>query len=245
MKWFKFYGQDWMTDMRVIKMTPEDRLCYITLMSLASNEDDDGRIKNCSEEAVIRMTHLPDNPYDTDNPHNNAKGCLERYAALRCVTIDDNGDVTILSFKRRQDSNLDGAERQKNYRERLKIKTKSHNNSDRPLRNDSDARIDKNRIEKKRETESIPTSFPTEAGKPDKESFGEMKGVKLTAEEHAKIVALIGEEATASLIFELDTYMASRGKRYKSHYATLLNWAKRKHDDNARKSISRGRGLAQ
>ena len=32
----------------------------------------------------------------------------------------------------------------------------------------------------------------------------------------------------AELIEELSSYLASSGKRYKSHYATLINWRKRK-----------------
>ena len=75
----------------------------------------------------------------------------------------------------------------------------------------------------------------------DKKSYGELNSVKLTDVEYKKLVDLIGENNTKSLIFELDTYMASKGKRYKSHYATLLNWAKRKAD----KQITKGRGLAQ
>lgn len=51
----------------------------------------------------------------------------------------------------------------------------------------------------------------------------------------------MGDKNVSMLIFELDTYMASKGKRYKSHYATILNWAKRKAD----KQITKGRGLAQ
>jgi len=58
--------------------------------------------------------------------------------------------------------------------------------------------------------------------------FGEMKNVKLTAEEYEKLATRYGRSATNQLIEELSTYMAAQNKRYSSHYATLLNWAKRK-----------------
>lgn len=65
--------------------------------------------------------------------------------------------------------------------------------------------------------------------KPDSRSaFGEMKNVRLTAEEYEKLSARYGRSATNHLIEELSTYMAAQNKRYASHYATLLNWAKRK-----------------
>lgn len=62
----------------------------------------------------------------------------------------------------------------------------------------------------------------------EKESYGELGNVKLTIEEYQKIVGLFGEKNANILIFELDTYVGSKGTRYKSHYATLLNWARRK-----------------
>lgn len=62
-------------------------------------------------------------------------------------------------------------------------------------------------------------------------SFGEAGKVKLTAEEHAKLVARLGEGATAEYIERLDSYIASKGKRYKSHYHTILSWQRRDEKD--------------
>jgi len=58
--------------------------------------------------------------------------------------------------------------------------------------------------------------------------YGELENVKLKPEEHQKLINLMGEKNTNILIFELDTYIGSKGKRYSSHYATILNWARRK-----------------
>jgi len=38
----------------------------------------------------------------------------------------------------------------------------------------------------------------------------------------------LGEVRTNELIEELGGYIASKGDKYKSHYATIKNWAKRK-----------------
>ena len=154
MKWFKFYGQDWLTDLKVMRMSPEDRLCFLTLLCLASSADEEGIVRDCPEEALIEMTHLPYDPYNDDNPFNRAKGCLQRYVALHCVTMSDNGDVTVVNFDRRQGENLSNAERQKRYRERLKTKPEARNERNAERYNDSNARIDKNRIDKSIHTES-------------------------------------------------------------------------------------------
>lgn len=61
-----------------------------------------------------------------------------------------------------------------------------------------------------------------------KSIYGELQKVKLTDEEYSKLVERIGERNTQILIAELDNYIASKGKKYASHYATILNWARRK-----------------
>ena len=49
-------------------------------------------------------------------------------------------------------------------------------------------------------------------------------GIVAYSEEVKKSLLNVPEE----LIEELSSYLASSGKRYKSHYATLINWRKRK-----------------
>lgn len=61
-----------------------------------------------------------------------------------------------------------------------------------------------------------------------KDSYGEFNKVLLTKDESAKLVDKLGKKNTDDLITELDAYIASKGKRYSSHYATLLTWARRK-----------------
>lgn len=69
-----------------------------------------------------------------------------------------------------------------------------------------------------------------------KVSFGEFGKVKLTTEEHKKLIERMGEKNVSYIIAELDTYIASKGARYKSHYATLLNWARRKYQESHKKN---------
>lgn len=56
-----------------------------------------------------------------------------------------------------------------------------------------------------------------------KREYGEFKNVLLTDDEYKKL-----EKINAlSQIENLSRYIASTGKRYKSHYATILNWDRR------------------
>lgn len=76
-----------------------------------------------------------------------------------------------------------------------------------------------------RTSESLPAPTPS---KSEKESFGEFGNVKLTQIEYANLCQRVDNADT--LIDELDQYIESQGKtkKYKSHYATLLNWSRRK-----------------
>src|SRR5260221_6639676 len=111
MKWFKFYGQDWLTDLKIMSMSMEDRLCFITLLCLASSADEGGLIRGCTEEAIIRLSNIPDDSTSDDSPKDRAVGFLERCNALQTVTLACNGDVTLNHFQHRQEENLSNAER--------------------------------------------------------------------------------------------------------------------------------------
>ena len=59
--------------------------------------------------------------------------------------------------------------------------------------------------------------------KPCKREYGEFKNVLLTDDEYKKL-----ENANLILYIErLSSYIASTGKKYKSHYATILNWSRK------------------
>lgn len=70
-----------------------------------------------------------------------------------------------------------------------------------------------------------------------KREYGEFKNVLLTDDDYKKL-----EEINAlSQIENLSRYMASTGKRYKSHYATILNWDRRdkqKQEEDKYKGMS-------
>ena len=56
-----------------------------------------------------------------------------------------------------------------------------------------------------------------------KKSYGEFNNVLLTDEEYAKLE----KSNLLSYIETLSSYIASKGKKYKSHYATILSWSRR------------------
>ena len=59
-----------------------------------------------------------------------------------------------------------------------------------------------------------------------KKKFGEFENVLLSEQELNKLKTRLGEESSR-YIERLSNYIASSGKRYKSHYATILTWAEK------------------
>ena len=87
-------------------------------------------------------------------------------------------------------------------------------------------RLDKTRLDKSKkeiDKEKEPHTL--------KNSFGEFKNVKLTEQEYKNLIIDYGELKANEFITRLDNYIESTGKRYKSHYATILNWIRKEQAD--------------
>ena len=65
---------------------------------------------------------------------------------------------------------------------------------------------------------------PLEGERPRKHKYGEYKNVLLTDDEFEKLKAEYADYLDR--IERLSSYIASTGKAYKSHYATIRNWAR-------------------
>lgn len=63
--------------------------------------------------------------------------------------------------------------------------------------------------------------------KDNKRSFGEFSNVKLSEIEHTKLINQYGDKVTKDFIEKVDAYVESTGKKYKSHYATILSWIRK------------------
>ena len=75
----------------------------------------------------------------------------------------------------------------------------------------------------------------------DKKTYGECANVYLTDEEHSKIV----NDGLTGLIDELSFYIASKGDKYKSHYAVIKQWAMRRKREQAEKEKPKSNQFTQ
>jgi predicted phage replisome organizer len=154
---------------------------------------------------------------------------LQTFEQFGMIELID-GVITIPNWEKHQ--NIDKMEQIKEqtrirvakHREKQKIlscnvtcnATVTHGNATDKIRED------KNRLE---EDKSIILSDSSESKKPTKHKYGEYNNVLLTDEELDKLKAEYSD--FEERIERLSSYVASTGKKYKSHYATIRNWARK------------------
>ena len=81
--------------------------------------------------------------------------------------------------------------------------------------------------DKYKKRESAAPAKPEPQPAPKKGVFGQFVNVKLSPVEMDALIERFGPEGTCQRIDNLSGYIASKGDKYKSHYATLLQWEAR------------------
>ena len=73
------------------------------------------------------------------------------------------------------------------------------------------------------------TQSKVKKSKVDKSIYvlSEFPNIKISKEEHQKLIDKFGVTGTVDKIENLSLYIASKGDKYKSHYATILSWDKK------------------
>lgn len=84
--------------------------------------------------------------------------------------------------------------------------------------------------------EEIPKEKSTPSG--DKNKYGSDGLVEMTKDQHDKLTEKLKPDKMNELIEQLNLYIASSGKKYRSHYHTILSWDNRSSSTASQKSNS-------
>lgn len=93
------------------------------------------------------------------------------------------------------------------------------------------------------ETPPTPSKGESETRKNSKLKFGEDKIVLLFQDEYDKLAAKMGKTRLDALIEELNDWMASNGRKYKSHFHVIKQWFTRKEKEKKTGSHREGSKL--
>lgn len=213
-------------------------LIWVMLLTMA------GR---CNAGGMIFLTeNIPYTPKmladELDFEENTVRLALEALERFDMI-VTKNGCFTVAGWGEHQ--NLEGMER---IREQTRKRVAMHRENQKLLNgnvtcnvtvtqgNATDIDIDK---DKELDIDNISDSIESEPPKPKKSvrhKYGEYKNVLLTDEELDKLKTEFSDYEQR--IERLSSYMASTGKSYKNHLATIRNWAKK--DAEKQPQITKG-----
>lgn len=153
MKWFKFYGQDYLTDPKMNALDATSKVMWITLLCLYSGNEGNP-LTNVDDWFLARMSGYSET---ADEWYEKVDGTLEQFKKLGLIE-NDNGMITLNNFEKRQNMALSGYERVKKFRESKKNKPEktkftvgemiTNDNVDDNANDNVEKRVDKKRIDK-------------------------------------------------------------------------------------------------
>lgn len=145
---------------------------------------------------------------------------LELYKKLGLIYENGDGILSISKFAEMIGSESSSAQRVRKYRERKALQC-NENVTDSNVTKAEDKPLHCN-IDIRDKSIDIRDKIIDKDNK-EKNIYGEFNNVLLTDEEYEKLK----DRNLLYLIENLSSYMASKNKKYKSHYATILTWARK------------------
>lgn len=219
---------------RLIQAVPESDailVIWIRLLVLAGKTNDDGLIyiqRNMPYTEEMLSTLFGKNV-------NTVRLALNTLASFNMIDLNTDGLIAITNWEKHQ--NIEGMER---IREQNRLRAKKHydkkknsnvsltlpNATDIDIDKELDIDIDKDKEINKEINKENPPENKKANKKPVKNSFGEFENVLLTQEEYDKLQERFSYDLK-DRIERLSSYVASSGKKYKSHYATIIAWSRK------------------
>jgi hypothetical protein len=147
-----------------------------------------------------------------------------RQASL--IDVLQDGRLEMHNWNTRQFNSDGSAERMRRHRDSIKRRNSDGDVTSHVTDSDSDdVTVPPLRYTEQNRTEQIQTPSPNVT----KLSFGKFGNVLLKQSEHESLFLKFGGVKAEEHIESLSEYIASKGKKYKSHYATILTWDRMKN----------------
>ena len=229
-QWIKFYTEA-LHDRKMRKLNRYDKSVFYDLLLLAGQEDQDGLLPDIGDIAL-----------ELDLKASEAQKTVSNLITAGLLSKDENDNLMITNFHKRQEANSTGYERVKRYRDNHKnvindnamitddnvINDNGHDNANdtQMITVEKELRIKNKEIDINTLSNDSVYAPAKKSAKPksEKQKFGSMQNVLLTPEEYAKLCERFPN--ADSKIESLSLAIASKGYKYKDHYATILNWAR-------------------
>lgn len=191
---FQFYTKDWLGDPQLRAASGLTRGFWMDFICYMWDEPERGKLTRTPQE-LARMVGAENGQIDEFLEEAKRLGFCD-------ISVTDNGNVTLCN--RRMFRNDKEKEYNRLRQQRYRESQACHEEITPPSSSSSSSSNKKKEIKK--------------------EKFGEFGNVFLTVAEVDKLLDRFGRQGTGERIENLSVYLESKGKRYKSHYATILSW---------------------
>lgn len=211
MKWIKWYGQQWLNSTARYELNEAERGLFVDFCSLASCETiglQEGQFKIASWEALAHKLNA-----SLENVLTARDKCLQSRIGTEEVT-GEGIIITILNWHKYQPP----------FR-----KEKEQTPPTTPVieRDKDNTILEEIRVPRKSSSNKHNSVIKTASSRAkitqNKEKYGEFLNVFLTTEEYKKLQEKFGVNLQEK-IETLSSGIASKGYKYKNHYATILSW---------------------
>ena len=176
---------------------------------------------------IKKLAELTRTDFDT------AAVAMNLFQKIGLVQVLENGEIYLAQLSQMVGSETDKAEMMRRARAAKNI---AGNNVTKALPErytEKEKELEKENRDKEIEKEQEET--PRKAAKPARHKYGEYSNVLLSDEELQKLQAEFPADWQAR-IERLSGYIASTGKKYKNHLATIRNWARSDKEKGQRKT---------
>ena len=219
---------------------------YIKLYTKILDNPKTGRLKDKSWRIMIEIFLVAGETFDNGRlpdvsmlawrlrrSEKEVRDALNDLVKIGTVTLE-NDNPTVTNFEEYQNTNQTAYERVKNYRKRQR--DNANDNADDNVVDNANDNVDDMQMitvdrdkdkDKDKDINSLTnvSEYTRAKNSASKRKFGSAKNVFLTDDEYNKLKARFID--ADERIENLSLGIASKGYKYKDHYATILNWARR------------------
>ena len=205
-------------DVRIVEGMPDGKemiLFYLKLMLEAVDHEGFLRFSEKKPYTVGMLATIT----NTDEPI--VDKALDALIDLGMVELQDDGTFFIPETTDLIGFETEWAKQKRDWREQKRQEQDNNKTTSGQSQDNVYPLSDKSKRKSKSKSKSI------EKNVKEKNPYGEFSHVLLTDAEYLKLSERYGEAKTTEYIVKLDRYIENypaKGNKYKSHYATILNW---------------------
>lgn len=204
-------------DIRIIESMPNGKdyiLFYLKLLLESIDHEGELRFSDAIPYNEKMLAVITDTNIDI------VRAAMKLFVDLRMVDVMDDQTIYMMEVEKLIGSESDSAERVRRHRREVKALQCNASVTE------CNTEIEKEKEKETEQEKEIEESAPPPSPKPVRHKYGAYKNVLLSDEDYTKLQAEFPRD-WSERIERLSEYIASTGKSYKNHLATIRSWARK------------------